>query len=178
MSSNGRRKRSRGPSASGQGRGGGSRRVGPDDREPLHEQSFGGLVLRGDVADGTAQIVAIVPRGKQLLALPKGGGEHGEEPEDTALREVREEAGVTATIRESLGEVTYWYRRSGRRVRKSVRFFLCDYVTGSTDDHDHEVTDARWIPLEEARSSLGYPGERQMVEEAVRLLTGAGGGSR
>jgi 8-oxo-dGTP pyrophosphatase MutT (NUDIX family) len=164
MSSERRGRRSRG------GRDRPQRRPGPDDREPLHEQSYGGLVLRGDYAAGTAEVVAIVPRGKQLLALPKGGGEHGEQPEDTAVREVREEAGVDATIRESLGEVTYWYRRSGRRVRKSVRFFLCDYVGGSTDDHDHEVTDARWIPIEEARSALGYPGERQMVEEALRLL--------
>lgn len=144
-----------------------------DDRAPLREQSFGGLVVRGDLAAGTAELAAIVPRGKQLLALPKGGGEDDERPEDSALREVREETGLTASIRASLGEVTYWYRRSGRQVRKSVRFFLCDYVGGSTDDHDHEVTEARWIGLQEARCALGYPGEREMVEEALRILAGS-----
>ena len=66
-------------------------------------------------------------------------------------------------MRAQLGDVTYWYRRSGRRVRKTVRFFLCDFVEGSTDDHDHEVTEARWIPLEEAAEALTYPGEREMV---------------
>ena len=136
-------------------------------RPPAREQSYGGVVVRG------GDVVTIVPRGKRALALPKGGPEIGETPEQTAAREVREETGLTATVRAPLGDVTYWYRRSGRRIRKTVSFFLLDFVEGSTDDHDHEVTEARWIPLEEARSALTYPGERQMVEEAIRLLEAA-----
>jgi len=136
-------------------------------RPPAREQSYGGVVVRG------GDVVTIVLRGKRALALPKGGPEIGETPEQTAAREVREETGLTATVRAPLGDVTYWYRRSGRRIRKTVSFFLLDFVEGSTDDHDHEVTEARWIPLEEARSALTYPGERQMVEEAIRLLEAA-----
>ncbi|HEX8207308.1 MAG TPA: NUDIX domain-containing protein [Solirubrobacteraceae bacterium] len=142
-----------------------------DGREPLRELSFGGVVVRGDVTDGSAEVATIVPRGKRTtIALPKGGANDGEPPEATAMREVREETGLTATVRGELGEVTYWYRRSGRRVRKTVRFFLCDCVDGSTDDHDHEVTEARWIPLQEAATRLTYPGERQMVERAIGVL--------
>ena len=137
----------------------------------MRELSFGGVVVRGDVSDGSAEVVAIVPRGKRTtIALPKGGANDGEAPETTAVREVREETGLNATVRSELGEVTYWYRRSGRRIRKTVRFFLCDYVEGSTDDHDHEVTEARWIPLQEAPGRLTYPGERQMVERAIGVL--------
>ena len=51
-----------------------------------------------------------------------------------------------------------------------MSFFLLDYVEGSTDDHDHEVTEARWVPLQQARIELTYPGEREMVENAIRLL--------
>ena len=65
----------------------------------------------------------------------------------------------------------YWYQRDGRRVAKVVRFFLLRYVAGTVDDHDHEVTEARWVPLEEARESLTYPGEREMIEAAVRILS-------
>ena len=135
----------------------------------IREQSYGGVVVRGD------EVAAIVPRGKRALALPKGGAEKGEAPEETATREVREETGLIATVRAPLGDVTYHYRRSGRRIRKTVSFFLLDYVDGSTDDHDHEVTEARWVPLAQARSELTYPGERDMVENAIRLL-GADGG--
>jgi 8-oxo-dGTP pyrophosphatase MutT (NUDIX family) len=134
-------------------------------RRSLRELSFGGVVVRGD------EVVTIVPRGKTVLALPKGGADADETGEQTAVREVREEAGVNATVRAELGEVTYWYRRGGRSVRKTVRFFLCDYVSGSTDDHDHEVEEARWITLTEAEKSLAYPGEREMIARARQLLS-------
>jgi 8-oxo-dGTP pyrophosphatase MutT (NUDIX family) len=136
----------------------------------LRELSYGGVVVRGEVRDGTAEVVTIVPRGKTVLALPKGGPDAGETGGETAVREVREETGVVATVREELGDVTYWYRRGGRSVRKTVRFYLCDYVSGSTDDHDHEVEEARWVPLGEAAAALAYPGEREMIARARQRL--------
>ena len=125
-------------------------------------------MVRGSA--GAVELLTIVPRGKRLLALPKGGGEDGETGEQTATREVREETGVTATPRSPLGEVTYWYRRNGRAIRKTVRFYLFDYVSGSVEDHDHEVEEARWVPLEHALTALGYPGEREMAARAAGLL--------
>ena len=133
-----------------------------DRGRPLREISYGGVVLRG------GDVLVITPSGRRrVTALPKGGADRDETPEQTAAREVREETGVVATVREPLGDVTYWYRRSGRRVFKTVHFYLCDYVSGSTHDHDHEVEDARWIPLTEARTTLSYPGERALIERAL-----------
>jgi NADH pyrophosphatase NudC (nudix superfamily) len=34
-------------------------------------------------------------------------------------------------------------------------------------DHDHEIEDARWMPLEEAVRALTYTGEREMVARAL-----------
>jgi 8-oxo-dGTP pyrophosphatase MutT (NUDIX family) len=140
------------------------------DRRPaprhLTETSFGGVVLR----DG--ELLVITPAGKRrVTGLPKGGPKPGESGDQTAAREVREETGVTAAVREPLGDVNYWYRRGGRRVYKTVHFYLCDYVSGSTADHDHEVENARWIPLEHARDALSYPGERALIERALSKLT-------
>ena len=126
------------------------------------ETSYGGVVIRGD------ELLVITPAGKKVTGLPKGGMEAGESPEQVAAREVREETGVVVTVRERLGAVEYTYRRGGRRVRKTVHFFLCEYVEGSTADHDHEVDDARWIALTSAREQLSYPGERALIE---RLLS-------
>jgi 8-oxo-dGTP pyrophosphatase MutT (NUDIX family) len=131
----------------------------------LTETSFGGVVVRGD------EVLVITPAGRRITGLPKGGPERGETPEQTATREVREETGVTATVREPLGDVNYWYRRGGRRVYKTVHFYLCDYVSGSTEDHDHEVENARWMPLEAARTALSYPGERTLIERALSKST-------
>jgi 8-oxo-dGTP pyrophosphatase MutT (NUDIX family) len=133
---------------------------------PLRETSYGGVVVRGD------KVLVITPAGKRrVTGLPKGGPNPGESGEQTAAREVREETGVTATVREPLGDVNYWYRRGGRRVYKTVHFYLCDYVSGSTDDHDHEVENARWMPLEDARTALSYPGERALIERALSKST-------
>ena len=136
---------------------------------PLRETSYGGVVVRGD------EVLVITPAGKRrVTGLPKGGPNPGESGEQTAAREVREETGVTATVREPLGDVNYWYRRGGRRVYKTVHFYLCDFVSGSTDDHDHEVTEARWVPLARAADELTYPGERDMVANAIELLRADG----
>ena len=130
------------------------------------EFSCGGVVVRG------SDCIVIVPRrravrGGQVLALPKGHPENGESPADAAVREVREEAGVEATVRERLGDVQYWYQRDRVRIAKRVTFFLLDYVSGEVDDHDHEVEHARWIALEEAARSLSYKGERDMAAQAL-----------
>jgi 8-oxo-dGTP diphosphatase len=126
------------------------------------ERSYGGVVVR----DG--EVLVITPAGRpDVRTLPKGGAQAGESEEETAAREVREETGVQVRIAARLGDVEYWYRRGGRRVFKTVGFYLCDYVSGDTADHDHEVDEARWMPLEQARAELSYPGERRIIERAL-----------
>ncbi len=136
-------------------------------RAPLgRETSYGGVVVRPSADGEDFELLTIVPRGTRVTGLPKGGADPGETPEETAAREVREETGTTVDVRERLGEVSYWYRRNGRRIRKTVHFFLCRYVSGDTADHDHEVDDARWIPLRDAERLLTYPAERRLAELA------------
>jgi 8-oxo-dGTP pyrophosphatase MutT (NUDIX family) len=127
------------------------------------------VVVRG------TEVLVIVPRGRRrVLGLPKGGPMAGETPEQTAAREVREETGVTAAVRERLGQVDYAYRRGGRRLHKTVHFYLCRFESGDTADHDHEVDEARWVPLIEARRHLSYRGEREMIERALSALAANG----
>jgi 8-oxo-dGTP pyrophosphatase MutT (NUDIX family) len=136
------------------------------------EISAGGVVIRGD------ETIVIVPRkpgpgGQRTLALPKGHPDDGETMEQAATREVREETGVDADLVEHLGEVEYLYRRKNGRTRpKRVTFYLFTYRSGDVADHDHEVEEALWMPLEEARSALTFPGEREMVERALEWRGG------
>jgi 8-oxo-dGTP pyrophosphatase MutT (NUDIX family) len=130
------------------------------------EVSAGGVVVRGD------DVVVVVPvkraaDGSKVLGLPKGHIDPGESEEQAATREVREETGVDAELLEELGEVRYSYQRKGRLVDKVVRFFRFQYRSGDVADHDHEIEDARWIPLADAVRQLTYEGEREMVRRAL-----------
>jgi hypothetical protein len=53
---------------------------------------------------------------------------------------------------------------------RTVSFFLFRYRSGSVADHDHEVEEALWIPLDEAAGLLAYRGERDMAESALSRL--------
>jgi len=130
------------------------------------EFSAGGVVVRDD------RCIVIVPTrraadGSRVLGLPKGHPDGSESIVDAALREVREETGVQARLREKLGDVRYYYQRDGRRIVKTVSFFLLDYVSGELSDHDHEVEYAEWMELEQAARELTYKGERDMVARAL-----------
>jgi 8-oxo-dGTP pyrophosphatase MutT (NUDIX family) len=105
--------------------------------------------------------------GNRVLGLPKGHLDRDERPEEAATREVREETGVHGELIDELGEVRYTYERTGRRINKVVRFYLFEYRSGDVADHDHEIEEARWMPLTEARDALSYPGEREMVARAL-----------
>jgi 8-oxo-dGTP pyrophosphatase MutT (NUDIX family) len=133
----------------------------------IREFSAGGVVVRP--ASGR-HCVAVVRVRDEIFALPKGHPDGDETPEQAAQREVREETGLEATPVEKLGDIRYWYARDGDRVLKIVSFFLLRYRSGRLEDHDHEVEEALWIPLEEAPARLVYRGEKDMAETALSRL--------
>ena len=134
--------------------------------------SAGGVVFRR--ARGSLEI-AIIRVGPIIRwQLPKGIVDEGETPEEAALREVREETGLKARIESNLETIEYWYvsKDSERRVRyhKFVHFYLMKYISGSTDDHDTEVEEARWVTLAEASRMLSFKSERELVRKAEASL--------
>ena len=130
----------------------------------IREFSAGGVVVRQMQG---RPFVAVVRVRDQILALPKGHPDGAESAAEAAQREVREETGLEAELVERLGDVKYWYARGGERVMKIVAFFLFRYRSGSVENHDHEVEEALWIPLDEAPRRLAYKGEREMAEAAI-----------
>ena len=147
-----------------------------DDKPKINtveQVSAGGAAFRRIGSDYEVAIVAVNPSGR--WQLPKGIVDEGETPEAAALREVREEAGIEAEIVEKIETIEYWYfgTQSGERVRfhKFVHFYLMKYVAGDVANHDHEVSESRWVSFEDAIRMLAFKSEKETIEKARDLFT-------
>jgi 8-oxo-dGTP pyrophosphatase MutT (NUDIX family) len=135
------------------------------------EVSAGGVVYRK--TDNDLEVVLAsrrTRRGQLAWGLAKGGIEKGETKEDAAIREVREETGMTAVIEADLGDTKYMYVWDDIRIRKTVHFFLMRHTGGNVDDRDDEMEEIRWFPMERAIKRAAYRGERDMLVKASELL--------
>ena len=140
--------------------------------ETVHQESAGGVAHRAD--DGRVEVVLIKTAAEGRWQLPKGIVDPGETAEIAALREVREEAGITCEIIELLDSIQYWfvgdYDGPKKRYHKHVHFYLMKYIGGDVADHDHEVTEARWVKLDAAEAMLAFDSERKVIAKArIRL---------
>ena len=135
------------------------------------EVSAGGVVYRKS-DDGVEVVLASrrTRRGQLAWGLAKGGIEEGETKEAAAIREVREETGMTAEIEADLGDTKYMYVWDDIRIRKTVHFFLMRHTGGNVDDRDDEMEEIRWFPMERAIKRAAYRGERDMLVKASGLL--------
>ena len=138
------------------------------------EFSAGGVLVRR--MRGRFWVAAIRPQGKPegVWALPKGLVDAGEQPAETALREVSEETGCEARLESKLGDVKYVYTWQGERIFKIVSFYLLRWRAGRIGaiqpEMRREVAEARWLPLDEAPRLLAYKGEREMAQKALAAL--------
>jgi len=140
--------------------------------ETMDQISAGGVAFRWKDSEPEIAIVSVKP--KLRWQLPKGIVDEGESPQVTAVREVREEAGVETELLALIETIEYWYRavKYGKPVRyhKFVHFYLLQYRSGEVSDHDYEVEEARWVSLEEALEMLAFENEREVVEKAGEMI--------
>jgi 8-oxo-dGTP pyrophosphatase MutT (NUDIX family) len=124
------------------------------------EFSAGGLVV--DERGFVLLIRARDLRGRPVWTLPKGTINAGESSADAALREVREETGYRCEVVRELEPVTYWFQRGGRRIKKTVRWFLMRPLE-KEGEHDHEVDEVAWADRAEALTRLRYDSDRRLI---------------
>lgn len=145
----------------------------------VREISAGGVIYRRQ--KGQIEIALIHVR--KRWGLPKGHVEEGESVGEAAVREVREETGLEGRAAKKLGDITYWYRAKTTegepiRIFKRVYFYLLRYLKGDVRNHDHEVDEARWFPIEEAIGNLRFATEKKMVRRTLSILAARGARER
>jgi len=109
--------------------------------------------------------------------LPKGLVGKNETPEEAAVREVQEEAGIETELLGPIDEIDYWFymTRGNQRIRihKFVKFFLLRYKSGDPKYHDQEVNEARWAEIDQAHEMLAFSSEKQIVQQAKAMIENA-----
>jgi 8-oxo-dGTP pyrophosphatase MutT (NUDIX family) len=128
------------------------------DHDPVLTHA-GGVVFRGDGRDRRVLLVRAKPAPHDWV-LPKGHIERGETPEQTARREVAEEAGVDA---EPLGHagVLEFDTPNGKHVRSA--FFVMRFVRKMAP---HEQREVRWATIDEALALVQFDDTRALIEAA------------
>jgi len=104
--------------------------------------------------------------GGWLTELPAGKLDGGEPPLECAQRELAEEAGVVAKRWDKLGE----FFSSPGVLTEVIHLFLArDLVATDARPEEHEVFEARWVPLDEA-VELAASGRLQDAKSLIGLL--------
>ncbi len=137
-------------------------------KRSVEETSAGGLVL--DERRRGALIGREDRRGRMVWSLPKGHIEEGETAEAAAIREIREETGISGSIVAPLGVIDFWFMAEDRRVHKTVHHFLLRAEGGELSSDDAEVDSVEWVPLEDMSTRLAYADERRLMDRVQDLL--------
>jgi len=132
--------------------------------------SSGGVIFRK--SGNGIEVALIAVKNKTAWCLPKGGIDKNEDPHATAIREVKEETGLSGEVVDKIGDISYWYflKKENSKIHKKVYFYLLRYTTGSTDKHDWEVDEAQWFPIDEAIRKLAYKDEKEILRKAKEMI--------
>jgi len=109
--------------------------------------------------------------GYHKWVLPKGLIDPDEKAEQTAVREVVEECGVTTKIIAKIPDPEkYIYTMNGVKIFKLVQYFLMEYVSGDIANHDFEMEAVEWLDYDTALSRLNFHGAKEVLTKAQKLL--------
>jgi bis(5'-nucleosidyl)-tetraphosphatase len=142
--------------------------TGMQPRPRIKVVSSGGVVYR--VENAIPLFLLLTSNKRGVWCLPKGLIEENEDEVTTAMREVREETGVSRVkFRGKVGLIKYQFGFRAKTFDKTVHFFLFE-----TDQADAKVGtehDAmEWMPYDKALQTLSYPNEKDMLTKAWGMI--------
>ncbi|MEE9236920.1 MAG: NUDIX domain-containing protein [Thermoplasmata archaeon] len=141
------------------------------DKPLVETTSAGGAIFRPN-----GKLFLLRKTDERKWCLPKGGVEEGEQPEETALREIREETGLYCHLVGHLTDIHYQYYWSPDDVNfdKTVKYYLAEVVGGSVR-LERGFDQYRWCSEKEALHLLHYENDRRVVRSAFKRLRGIRG---
>lgn len=125
-------------------------------KEVVHETTSGGIVYRLDKDDKIE--ILLIQDAKNRWTIPKGHVEPGEEPRQTAEREIQEETGLQKMdVLSWLGKVNFRYRRVSTLVLMTMHIYLV-HAKGDTDKLVPEewLNGIKWFQVNDAIDKMEY----------------------
>ena len=121
---------------------------------PSPVEAAGGYVLRAGKKE--PDVLMIYRRGK--WDLPKGKMDLGESEAECALREVREEVGISKlTLERSLGTTIHGYERKGKYKIKTTHWYAMHTPeTSFVPQEEEDIEAVDWMPWKKAVKRIGY----------------------
>jgi 8-oxo-dGTP diphosphatase len=143
--------------------------VCPEEKEE-RQISAGGVVFKKE--GQRYKICLIAKKNKRVWALPKGRLNPGENPEETARREISEETGHLTEVREKIDEISYYFYWKDANVfyHKTVYFYLMPVIQENYCLRDKEADEVVWLTLGEAYKKLTYINEKEILRKAQKIL--------
>jgi diadenosine hexaphosphate hydrolase (ATP-forming) len=144
----------------------------PPRVKAVREYTAGGMVFR---RTGVDQIdILMIQDRLGRWTIPKGHVEEGESLEDTAIREVGEETGLTnLAIRDKLDKIHFFYRKEGKLIYMTTHVFLMEAL-GNTDalipENSEGIVDAKWFPKDEALQLIEYKDTEKLFKLGLGKL--------
>ncbi|MBI4078797.1 MAG: NUDIX domain-containing protein [Candidatus Levybacteria bacterium] len=132
-----------------------------------HSQHHGWVFPKGLIGDSGKELNPPSPRLRRAKKETK---------QEAALREVQEETGVVGKILKELTPVSYWYVHDGQKIKKAVYYFLMEYVSGDIADHDFEMENVEWLPIDKVEERLTYKSDKQVWKDAKKVIESTHGG--
>ena len=133
----------------------------------IHVWSAGGVVVRKN--NNQTEVLICERFSENLIALPKGKPNEGEYEAATAIREVREETGINAIIKNKIKDIFYTFESPNGIINKKVSFFLMEKIDGEISNHDDEFDKVYWEKWDSALNKLSYQVEKDVLEKAIEL---------
>lgn len=125
--------------------------------EAVHETTAGGIIWRRSKDTNELELL-LIQDAKNRWTIPKGHVEPGEEPKQTAEREIREETGLQdMKVMSWLGKVNFRYRRNHTLVLMTMHIYLVQAL-GDTQKLKGEdwLNDMKWMSTNEAIDKIAY----------------------
>lgn len=139
----------------------------------MYEKSCGAVIYRRTPREGT-KILLVKNHNGKCWTFPKGHIEKDETEKQTALREIKEETGLTVTIEPNFRQTSI-YRPFGK-IKKQVVFFLARATDSTVSMQQSEIDYYLWVSLEDAMKLCSHENDTKILREVRKRLNNSSGG--